>query len=316
MVIEEAQRIPELFGAIQVASDGRGGPGQYVLSGSQNYLLLRNVTQSLAGRVGMVRLMPLSYREAVTADPALTPDAFMLRGGYPRLYDVGIPARVYYANYLVTYVERDVSGYIDSRSLSSFRRFLGLCAQACGSLVNVSRLAKDVGISWQTAESWLSLLEASHTVLRLPPYHASLRKRLTKTPKLYFWDTGLLCHLLGIETADQLRDSPMRGAVFEDLVVAETAKRHLNSGREPRLSFYRDDSKIEVDLVDLTVPDSYELVEIRSSVTFRQSYLRHLAPVGEELGIPPEGRSVVTRGETFDVRGTTVWSSRDWLTRE
>lgn len=316
LIIDEAQRVPELFNAIQTVSDERGSTGQYILSGSQNYLLLRGVSQSLAGRVGMVRLMPLSYREAVTAEAELAPDAFMLRGGYPRLYDVPIPPRVYYQNYVATYVERDVSGYIDAKSLPTFQGLLSLCAQSCGSLLNVSRLAGDLGVARRTVESWLSLLEASYTLFRLQPYHANIRKRLTKTPKLYFGDTGLLCYLLGIETAEQLRDSPMRGAVFENLIVSETAKRHLNAGRNPRLYFYRDDSKVEVDLIDCTLPGRPELAEVKSTATFRTSFLRHLPSVGESLGIPKEARFVVMRGDgTFDVDGTRVWSARDWLLR-
>lgn len=316
MIIDEAQRAPEIFNAIQVASDERGTTGQYILSGSQNFLLLKRITQSLAGRVGLVRLMPLSYREAVMAVDGLTPDAFMLRGGYPRLYDVSIPSHVYFENYLSTYIERDVSGSIDVRSIGAFRDLLGLCAQACGSLVNVSRLASDLGVARATIDAWLSILEASYTIFRLRPFQGNLRKRLTKTPKIYFCDTGLLCHLLGLETVDQLRDSGMRGAIFENLIVEETAKRHLNAGRAPRLFFYRDEAKIEVDLVDESIPSMSELVEIKSQMGFRESFLRHLPGVGNDLGIPTEHRHVVTRGdETFDVRGMRVWSARDWLLR-
>lgn len=316
LVIDEAQRVPELFNAIQVVSDERGAAGQYVLSGSQNYLLLKRITQSLAGRVGLVRLLPLSYREAVTSDESLTPDEFMLRGGYPRLYDVDIPPRVYYQNHLATYVERDVSDYIDAKNVSAFTRFLGLCAQSCGSLLNVTRFANNLGVARATVESWLSLLEASYTVFRLQPYHANLRKRLTKTPKLYFYDTGLLCHLLGIETREQLRDSAMREPVFENLVIEETLKRHYNAGRDPRLFFYRDDSKIEVDLVDCTAVSSPELVEIKSAIGFQSRFLRHLPAVGDSLGIAENRRFVVTRGEeSYQVSGTKIWAARDWLLR-
>lgn len=317
MIIDEAQRVPELFSAVQVASDERGTAGQYILSGSQNFLLLKRITQSLAGRVGLVRLMPLSYREAATAVDGLMPDDFMLRGGYPRLYDVSIPGRIYFENYIATYVERDVSEYIDARNVDSLRKLLILCAQSCGSLLNVSRLASDLGIARATVDSWLSILEASYIIFRLQPYHTNLRKRLAKTPKLYFCDPGLLCHLLGIETAEQLRDSEMRGAIFENLIVSETAKRHLNAGRTPRLCYYRDESKIEIDLVDDTGSSGSELVEIKSQMGFRESFLRHLPVVGDDLGIPVERRCVVTRGdESFGIRGMRVWSARDWLMRE
>lgn len=316
MIIDEAQRIPELFNAIQVVSDERGAAGQYVLSGSQNFLLLKRITQSLAGRVGIVRLLPFSYREVVAADANLAPDIFMLRGGYPRLYDVDIPASIYYENYLSTYVERDVAGYIDAKSLAAFNGLLKLCAQSCGSLLNVSRMASDLGVARATIESWLSLLEASYTIFKLPPYHANMRKRLTKTPKLYFYDTGLLCHLLGIETLEHLNESTMRGSVFENFIIEETLKRHSNAGKTPHLFFYRDDSKIEVDLVDCTIADTPELVEIKSNKGFQAKFTRHLAVVGESLNIPKDCRYVITRGdETFRVGEAKIWAARDWLLR-
>lgn len=316
LVIDEAQRVPELFSAIQVASDASGEPGQYVLSGSQNFLLLKQIGQTLAGRVGICKLLPLSYRECKDYGEGLTPDDFMLMGGYPRLHVANIPPSVFFENYVQTYVERDVAGYIDARSMTAFRALLGLCAQGCGSLLNVSRLSNDLGVARATIDSWLSILESSYVVFRLQPYHANLRKRLTKTPKLYFYDTGLLCHLLGIKTPEQLRDSPARGSVFENLAVAETLKRHLNAGRSPELYFYRDDSKIEVDLVDATDRTAPELVEVKSTTTFRADFARHLGGVGDALGVPEENRGVVMRSDaTHVVNGTKYWSAHDWLMR-
>lgn len=316
LVIDEAQRVPELFSAIQVASDVSGEPGQYVLSGSQNFLLLKQIGQTLAGRVGICKLLPLSYRECVEHGEDLTPDSFMLKGGYPRLHVANIPPSVFFENYLQTYVERDVAGYIDARSVTAYRALLGLCAQGCGQLLNVSRLSGDLGIARATVDSWLSILESSYVLFRLPPYHANLRKRLTKTPKLYFYDTGLLCHLLGIRTREQLRDSPARGSVFENLIVAETLKRHLHAGLKPELYFYRDDSKIEVDLVDVTDRVAPELIEIKSTTTFKADLARHLGGVGAALGIPEEGRGVVMRSdESHMVNGTKFWSASDWLMR-
>lgn len=211
LVVDEAQLAPELFSMIQVASDESNEPGQYVLSGSQNFLLLKQITQSLAGRVGMLRLLPLSFIEARSARADLSPDVFMLRGGYPRLYDVDMPQDAYFSAYLRTYVERDVQGYLGVRDLSSYRTLLELCAQCTGSLLNISRLANDAGVSRESVSSWLSMLESSYVVFRLRPYHTNLRKRLTKTPKLYFYDTGLLCYLLRIRTLEQLLTSPYLG---------------------------------------------------------------------------------------------------------
>ncbi|MEE8721965.1 MAG: ATP-binding protein [Eggerthellaceae bacterium] len=317
LIIDEAQRVPELFHALQVASDDQGTPGQYVLSGSQNFLMLSNITQSLAGRVGLLKLLPFSYREALRARPELSVDEFMITGGYPRLYDASIPPVVYFENYLATYVQRDVAGLVSGRNLSIFLTFITLCAQACGSLLNVTRLARDVDVSRQTADSWLSILESSYILFRLQPYHANLRKRLTKAPKIYFYDTGLLCHLLGLKTVEQLRDSPMRGPIFENLVIVETIKRHLNRGESPNLTFYRDSSGIEVDMVDSTDPAAVELVEVKSARSFQPSFTKHLASVGDELNITPEHRYVVMRSQrSTTVSGTKIWSVRDWLDRE
>lgn len=317
LIIDEAQLAPELFNVIQVVSDEVSTPGQYVLSGSQNFLLLKQITQSLAGRVGLLKLMPLSYREAHGAVSELRVEDFVIRGGYPRLYDVDIPPEVYYENYLSTYITRDASGHVDPSNLSVFRNFIAACADGCANLLNLTSLANDVGISPKTARSWLSLLESSYVVQLLQPYHANLRKRLTKTPKLFFYDTGLLCHLLGIRTTDQLLTSRHRGAVIEDLVISETAKRHMNAGRQPQLYFYRDDSKIEVDLLDMTNPTATELVEIKSSATYRSSFTRHLASVGNLIGVDVANQSVVMNADkTVMVGGRTVWSMRDWLLRE
>lgn len=314
LVIDEAQLAPELFSMIQVVSDESNEPGQYVLSGSQNFLLLKQITQSLAGRVGLLKLLPLSYPEAASEKGDLTPDSFMLRGGYPRLYDVDIPPETYFSAYIKTYVERDVQDYLGVRDLSSYRALLELCARCAGSLLNVSRLASDLGVSRATVDTWLSMLESSYIVFRLRPYHANLRKRLIKTPKLYFCDTGLLCHLLRIRTIEQLLTSPYLGTVFENFVIAERMKAYLNAGREPDLYFYRDDNKVEVDLVDLTDSSSGLLVEIKSSQTYRSGFSKNLRLVGDEIGIPDERRFVVERAEgNFEVDGAQVRDVTTWL---
>lgn len=262
----------------------------------------------------MLRLLPLSFSEAKSARANLTTDLFMFRGGYPRLYDVDMPQDTFFSSYLRTYVERDVQGYLGVRDLSSYRTLLELCAQCAGSLLNESRLASDAGVSRESVRSWLSMLESSYIVFRLRPYRANLRKRLIKTPKLYFYDTGLLCYLLRIRTLDQLLRSPYLGMVFENLVIEERMKAHLNAGREPDLYFYRDESKVEVDLIDLTDPDGSLLAEIKSSKTYRPSFSRHLSSVGDELGIPAERRFVVERAEgDFEADGAQVRNAETWL---
>lgn len=314
LILDEAQYAPELFSMVQVASDERGTPGQYVLSGSQNFLLLRQISQTLAGRVGVLKLLPLSFSELNANGRLTSPDAFMARGGYPRLYDTSMPTRVYFESYINTYVERDVADYLDVRNLSAFRTFLKLCALNAGSLVNYASLARDAGIDARTAKSWLSLLESSYVAFFLMPYHTSEGKRLIKAPKLYFYDTGLLCHLLGVNNLERLLTSEHLGQAFENLIVAETLKGHLNKGEEPRLFFYRDDSRIEVDLLDFTDDSRRTLVEIKSSQTYRSSFARHLRRVGEELEVPAEWRCVVTRAEHgMRTDGVRVLTASDWL---
>lgn len=312
LIIDEAQHAPELFSMIQVASDERGSVGQYVLSGSQNFLLMKNITQSLAGRVGMLKLLPLSFQEARPAGVDLR--TFAVRGGYPRLYDAGIPSSIFYENYLSTYVSRDAGDLLNVRDLSSFRRMLGLCAAQVGSLVTYARLADDTGVSAATVKSWLSILESSYIVCLLQPYHANIKKRLTKSPKLYFCDTGLLCHLLNIRTVEDLLAHPLRGEVFENLVVSERLKYHFNRKETPELYFYRDDSKREIDLIDCTDSRNASAYELKSGETYRSSFGRHLRTVGDELGIAPENRFVVYMGsERISDKGIEVLPASEFL---
>lgn len=315
LILDEVQYAPDLFSMIQVVSDERGTTGQYVLSGSQNFLLLKRISQSLAGRVGMLKLLPLSLSESQAAPEPPSADEFMLRGGYPRLYNTPIPTDVYYPNYLSTYIERDVTGLLDVRDHASFRTFLSLCALSAGNLLNLSSLARDAGINVRTAKSWLSMLESSYIVFLLEPYHSNPGKRLIKSPKLYLHDTGLLCHLLGIQTVQQLLVAPQLGQVFENLVVEETLKAHLNNGETPKLFFYRDDGRAEVDMLDFTDADRPRAIEIKSGQTYHDSYARHLARIGDDLGIDPDERYVVSRVEArFRARGANVVPAYDYLT--
>ena len=317
LFIDEAQYAPDLFPEIQAASDQRGTMGQYLLSGSQNFLLLNDITESLAGRVGLLQLLPLSFQEAASSDNSLTVDDFMFRGGYPHLYEVDMPAALYYRSYVTTYVQRDAGEVLNIRNLTDFQKFLALCAQSAGQLINFTHLASEAGISPKTAKEWLSVLATSYIVFLLPPYASNERKRLTKTPKLYFHDTGLLCYLLGITSTEQLIRHPKRGDVFENLIVEETHKRHCNQGEDPRLFFYRDTNGVEVDLMDCTNPENTLLIEIKSGQTAKDVFCRHLVTVGTALGIPPEQRSVVYRGnEDFRINMAGFTSAHTYLTQE
>ena len=266
-------------------------------------------------------LLPLSFAE-LSASPegkGLDAGAFAVKGGYPRIYDAGIPQGVYFRSYVDTYVQRDVAGLVTAGNLQAFRSFLALCAHAAGNLLNVTRLASDVGVSAKTARAWLSILESSYVVYRLQALQANLRKQVTKTPKLFFYDTGLLCYLLGIGTKEQLRDSVHRGKVYENLVITETLKRHVNAGREPQLRFYRDDSGNEVDLVDLTDPSAPEFVEVKSSRTFEASYVTKLAKARALLETQASGRisqHVVMRADEAHVASDTkIWPMEAWMLR-
>lgn len=273
-VFDEAQRWPDLFSYLQGMVDTDRAPGRFVLTGSQQFGLVSGVTQSLAGRVGMTRLLPLSLQElpGVTADsPGL--DALMLRGMYPALHTQPLLPEDWFASYVATYVERDVRQVLNVQDLSTFQRFLRLCAARTGQLLNISALAGETGISNTTARAWLSVLEASDLLFLLPPYHRNFGKRLVKAPKLYFVDTGLACWLLGIRDTETLTLHPLRGALFETLVVGDFLKSRLNAGQPPDLYFWRDNNGLEADLV-FEAGGRLQPVEIKSGGTVTPDYIR------------------------------------------
>ncbi|EEI79948.1 ATP-binding protein [Bifidobacterium longum] len=262
----------------------------------------------------MVKLLPFSFQEACKADQALTPDTFMLQGGYPRIYDTRMPLNLFFSNYIDTYIERDVSEYLDVRNLADFRRFLTLCALSSGALINYTNIANELGVSPRTVKAWMSILESSYIAFHLIPFYTNARKQVVKTPKLYFYDTGLLCHLLGIRTVEALVAHPKFGDIFENLIIAETMKQHLNANQEPQLFFYRDASKVEVDLLDFTDPNNRMLIEIKSGQTYHDRFARHLTLIGNVLGIPCEQQYVTSRVEhSYVSQGIHVTSALDWL---
>ena len=305
-VIDEVQRVPQLFSYLQGLVDEDPRPGRFLLTGSQNLALVDAVTQSLAGRTTLTELLPLSLDEIRRfPDPPADLDTLMWQGGYPRIYERGLPAHEWLADYTATYVERDVRQLIKVGDLLLFQTFLRLCASRTGQILNLSSLANDCGISQPTARSWLSVLEASYIVFRLPPFFANLGKRLIKAPKLYFYDTGLAANLLNIENPGQLASHPLRGALFETWVIAEVAKAHLHRGRRPRLSFYRDRAGLEIDLV-VEKGAALVLVEIKAAQTPARQPFSPFERVAEALGGPeaPQiaGRIVVYGGEESQER--------------
>lgn len=289
-IFDEAQRAPELFSYLQTRADIDRRMGLYVLTGSQQFGLLSGITQSLAGRVGLVQLLPFCAAELVAVDQlpqAL--DEVLFRGMYPPLYDRSVSPTHWYTGYVATYLERDVRQLINVRDLTTFQRFLRMCAAHTGQLVNHSALANDCGISHNTAGAWLSILEASYIVFRLQPHHRNFRKRLVKTPKLYFCDTGLASWLLGIQDSAQIAVHPLRGALFETWVIGELLKGRHNRGLAPNLYFWRDSAGHEVDvLVERGI--HLDPIEIKSGQTITNDFFiglrRWVDLAGSEAGKP------------------------------
>jgi uncharacterized protein len=277
VIFDEVQRAPQLFSYLQTTVDKTGEMGQFILSGSQNYNLMSSITQSLAGRVAILRLLPLDFRELSQA--GLLPEEFteiLIRGNYPALHVRPIPTPDFYANYVETYVERDVSQVMAIRDLTAFRTFLRLCAARAGQLLNYTELSRDAGISVPTVRSWLSILESSYLVYLLPPYFRNFSKRLIKSPKLYFYDTGLLSFLLGIKTGEQFLLSEQKGAVFENFIINEYRRQdfHLNLHRE--FYFWRESNGLEIDLLVGGDAPAVDMVEIKASKTILPKMSRNM----------------------------------------
>ncbi len=271
-IFDEVQRCPALLSWLQGHVDKRQRMGDFILTGSQQFHLFSGITQSLAGRVGRVELLPLSSAELQNSSaPPGTLEQTLWQGGYPPLHSRSVLPGDWFANYVATYVERDVRQLLAVRDLTLFQRFVRLCAARTGQLLNLASLGADCGISAVTAREWLTVLEASYLVLRLPPYFQNFGKRLVKTPKLYFLDTGLAAWLLGIQDATQLLTHPARGALFETWVVAELAKHRFNRGGPLDLYFWRDSQGLEVDLLFET-PAGLQAMEIKSGTTFASDW--------------------------------------------
>lgn len=274
-VLDEIQRAPGLLSEIQVRVDAAPErKGVYIITGSHQFLLMESVTQSLAGRTAILKLLPFCYRERYKPEtdlPALSD--LLFEGFYPRISADGLNPTEALSFYVTTYVERDVRELMAIRDLAVFSRFLRLCAGRTGQILNVSSLASDAGINHNTARSWLSLLEAGFIITLLQPHHENFNKRLIKAPKLYFWDVGLACYLLGIEHPQQVTYHPLVGALFETWVVTELMKQRLNRVREPRLYYWRDNAGHEVDLL-FDKPDGIVPIEIKLGATNQQGALK------------------------------------------
>jgi uncharacterized protein len=267
-IVDEVQRVPELLSYLQPLVDADPRPGRFVLTGSETLSLGAATAQSLAGRTAVARLLPLS-REEVRSTRFEASSLFetLWRGGYPALFSRELEVVDWLSAYLTTLVERDLRQLAQVGDLLTFQAFLGLTAGRAGSLLNMSALGADAGVSHTTARNWLSVLESMFLVFRLAPWHRNIGKRLVKMPKLYFWDTGLLCYLLGIRAPEQLRTHPLRGQIFENWVVSELAKAEYHRGREPRMWFYRDQQGVEIDVILEGHDGDVRLIEVKSGQT-------------------------------------------------
>ena len=299
-ILDEIQRVPDLLSYIQVLGDETGRNSLFVLTGSEQFRLSDAISQSLAGRSALLRLLPFSIVERQRTGASDGIDDILYSGFYPRIHDRKLEPRQALGDYFETYVERDVRRIGEIRNLASFRRFVRLCAGRIGQLANLSSLGADAGVSHTTASHWLTILEASYVIFRLPPFHANIRKRLVKSPKLYFYDVGFASYLIGIEHAGQIGTHPLRGPLFENAVVVEALKHRFNRGRRSNLSFFRDSRGLECDLL-YGNGDSMGAIEIKSGATVASDWFDSLNTVARELpGIA--GRAVVYGGSEHQAR--------------
>ena len=300
-VIDEAHHYPDLFSYIQVYVDEdifRGNKyRKFVVTGSSNFALLEKVTQSMAGRTAVLTLLPLSQKELQQAGKNATTNRLILNGGYPAVWKNEAARGLIYRDYFTTYIERDVRNIVNIKDLMAFQTFIRLCAGRIGTEFNASALSVAVGVSVPTISNWLSVLSASYTVYLLTPYHANIGKRLTKTPKLYFYDTGLAAFLLGIENEEQLMTHPLRGELFENMVLNELIKEGMNKGKDEQLYFYRDKTQREIDVIRMNGLD-WEAYEIKAGKSYNGDYCKHLNFFKELLGDQVKRTAVIYDGET------------------
>lgn len=318
VIFDEAQRWPDLFAYLQTIVDKDRRPGRFILSGSQNFLLRKNISQSLAGRVGIVRLLPLDNEEQL--DAGLTTDDVdqaILRGGYPELINRGLDTELFFSSYLASYVERDVAELINWSNLDTFQRFIRIVANHAGQTANYSKMASATGVNLKTIQAWLGILEQSYITFRLPAFFRNFGKRLVKSPKIYFYDTGLLCHLLEIFDTDEYRLNQNRGAIFENFIIADAHKSFLHQGHTPNFYFYRDNDQREVDLLHER-SNKVRLYEIKSASHFRPEMTRSLEKVANYWD-RPTSTILIYQGDEERLAGKTMlrnWKAMRWRRKE
>jgi predicted AAA+ superfamily ATPase len=305
VIIDEAQKYPDLFSYLQGIVDNDRTPGRFILSGSQNYLMLKGITQSLAGRVALATLYPFDLREMSSAKYDLDLlEPLIINGFYPGKLVNNIPTKLFYKNYLKTYLERDVLDLINVSNLNTFRSFVKLLAHHVGSIINYTNLSNALNISVNTVKAWISILESSYIIYLLPPYHKNFGKRIIKSPKLYFSDSGLLCYLLDITEERKLIDSPKHGLIFENFVIAEKLKQKAHDDSDIDYFYFRDSNGLEVDLIEQYADMSASMIEIKGSSLYKNEYLTYMEKLTQ---IDPNFKKyVIYKGEDRVVAGVEM----------
>lgn len=311
LIIDEVQRCPELLSEVQVVSDALGKNGMFILTGSQQLPLMEGVTQSLAGRTALLTLLPLSLRELSRVGVSKGRDEALLWGGMPRIYDNAIEPGIYCRDYFRTYVERDIRSLMKIKDFDKFEIFVKLLAGRVGQIFNASALAGDVGVTNKTIVEWVNLLEVTNIIFKLRPWYGNLGKRLVKSPKIYFTDTGLVAMLLGIETKEQLSRDPLVGNLFENMVVLEIMKSALNKNAMTEFFYFRTETGLEVDLL-FKQGSAWNGVEIKSAATVNSDFFKNMEKLSKLPGFETLSKHLVYSGENIkSYKGVRCWNFRD-----
>ena len=313
-ILDEAQRTPNLFSYLQQILDESSSPGKFIVTGSNNFLLQESIVQSLAGRIAYIKLLPFSIPELKAANIISdNVNEYLIKGGYPPIYDQNIPSYKWHQNYIQTYLEKDVRQIKNITNLSLFERFLRLCAGRVGQLLNMNSLGIEVGVDSKTIASWIGILESSFVVYLLKPHHQNFNKRVVKMPKLYFYDTGLAAALLGIQSESQLDTHPVKGSLFENMIVVEMLKSRFNLGLSDNIFFWRDNVGNEIDML---VDDAGKLVpiEIKAGKTINSDYFKGITFWNKLTG--SKGGQIIYAGNEKQLRSNDInifpWNSTDF----
>jgi hypothetical protein len=302
VIIDEIQRVPQLVSYIQGIVDERKTPGQFILTGSQQFEVMNTINQSLAGRTALLKLLPLSISEVQETTLPESLDMLLLKGFYPRIHDQGLNPTQALGDYYETYVEKDLRQLSSIRDLRLFHKFVRLCAGRIGQIINMQSLANDTGVSHTTVQEWLSLLEASYIIFLLKPWYRNISRRLIKSPKMYFYDVGLAAYLLGMESETHVSRDPLRGNLFENLALMESIKYRFNRGRKNAVTFYRDSRGNEVDMIFESGREVFPL-EVKAGATIADDFfkgLKHFSRVAGELS---HGCGLIYGGKEIQQRG-------------